>query len=522
MAIGIQYGLSQHDEGAFVYTATRVMNGEIPYRDFWTFYPPGQFYLLAFLFKIFGKSLIAVRILSIILQSSIVICIYILVKKIVNKNCVAFITAILAILYVPGPFNYGYYSYPIIPAMLFSILSCILLINFISDQKNSKIIFAGLLTGVTALFRHDIGFYTFLSEIIVLIIFLRNFRYISVKCVLRYFVGFSIIVLPTFIFFIYHVGFNELISNLIIFPIVKYPEYRSLPYPSPTAISEVMINIIGNNTILYKTLSFLQYIPFYFPVIVFVFAIIQIIFYIKNKKVLVERELLIILLVLFGITFFNQARIRSGTCHLFATIIPAIILSPMIIYNLIQKNSSKILHGIVIFFIIPLIFLSLGFDSIKLKLSYLIRLYTSELAPLEFKVSKNIVVLKNIAKETNNTVNFIRSKTPIGEKIFVANPRHDKVFVTDMMFYFLSERDSATKYYDLHPGLVTTKEIQKKIIEELNRFNVQYIVVWEGKSEVSEPNKSSKSSNCFELDNFIVDNYREIKRFPTYQILKRI
>ena len=34
--------------------AMRVLAGDLPYRDFWTLYAPGQFYLLAGLFAVFG------------------------------------------------------------------------------------------------------------------------------------------------------------------------------------------------------------------------------------------------------------------------------------------------------------------------------------------------------------------------------------------------------------------------------------------------------------------------------------
>ena len=45
--------LSIYDEAASLYGAVRVMDGELPYRDFWMVYPPGIFYTLAALFSMF-------------------------------------------------------------------------------------------------------------------------------------------------------------------------------------------------------------------------------------------------------------------------------------------------------------------------------------------------------------------------------------------------------------------------------------------------------------------------------------
>jgi hypothetical protein len=52
--VSMDRNLNLYDEGLVVYGAARVMRGEVPYRDFWSMYGPGQFYLIAGLFKIFG------------------------------------------------------------------------------------------------------------------------------------------------------------------------------------------------------------------------------------------------------------------------------------------------------------------------------------------------------------------------------------------------------------------------------------------------------------------------------------
>ncbi len=47
-------GMQPNDEGLMLQAASRIADGEVPYRDFWWFYPPGQPYLLAGLWKLFG------------------------------------------------------------------------------------------------------------------------------------------------------------------------------------------------------------------------------------------------------------------------------------------------------------------------------------------------------------------------------------------------------------------------------------------------------------------------------------
>ena len=44
-----------YDEGLVLVGADRVLRGDMPYRDFWTLYGPGSYYLLAGLFRLFGE-----------------------------------------------------------------------------------------------------------------------------------------------------------------------------------------------------------------------------------------------------------------------------------------------------------------------------------------------------------------------------------------------------------------------------------------------------------------------------------
>jgi hypothetical protein len=128
-----------------------------------------------------------------------------------------------------------------------------------------------------------------------------------------------------------------------------------------------------------------------------------------------------------------------------------------------------------------------------------------------------------IAKSLTLAVQYIQDNTGQNEKIFVGNLRHDKVVNSDVMFYFFSQRHSATKYYELHPGLANTQKIQKAIIGDLIKAKVRYIVLWSGsKLKTDEPNESSKSSGVLDLDNFIQRNYKIEKDFSSYLILKHI
>src|SRR6266705_3279479 len=49
------------DEGIILQGAQRIADGQVLYRDFFSFYTPGSYYSIALLFKIFGSSMLVAR-----------------------------------------------------------------------------------------------------------------------------------------------------------------------------------------------------------------------------------------------------------------------------------------------------------------------------------------------------------------------------------------------------------------------------------------------------------------------------
>ncbi len=75
--IGMNPALNLYDEGLVLVGAERVFNGEVPYRDFWTMYGPGQFYLTSLLYSLFGISDLVLRFSDIAAKAAIVALAYV-------------------------------------------------------------------------------------------------------------------------------------------------------------------------------------------------------------------------------------------------------------------------------------------------------------------------------------------------------------------------------------------------------------------------------------------------------------
>ncbi|MGK2937285.1 MAG: hypothetical protein ACSLFR_05725, partial [Solirubrobacteraceae bacterium] len=79
--VGFRHGIQPNDEGLMLQAAGRIADGQVPYRDFWWFYPPGQAYLLAGLQEIFGPSLVPWRVLRVLCDAGVGVLAYLLALR---------------------------------------------------------------------------------------------------------------------------------------------------------------------------------------------------------------------------------------------------------------------------------------------------------------------------------------------------------------------------------------------------------------------------------------------------------
>jgi hypothetical protein len=117
-------------------------------------------------------------------------------------------------------------------------------------------------------------------------------------------------------------------------------------------------------------------------------------------------------------------------------------------------------------------------------------------------------------------IEYVRREVAPDEPIYVGNYRHDMGVTTDVMFYFLAERHSATKHHELVPGVTTRADVQETMVENLRRARIRYVIL--RRDIGSEPsNESSRSSGVHLLDRYIEDHFRPVMDFGNYLVMRR-
>jgi 4-amino-4-deoxy-L-arabinose transferase-like glycosyltransferase len=91
----LRYTSLEPDEGIVLLGAERILDGELPYRDFFSFYTPGSFYLAAWLFRIFGDSFLVARGSIAVAGAICSVITYVLARRVCSRG-VSLLCALLA------------------------------------------------------------------------------------------------------------------------------------------------------------------------------------------------------------------------------------------------------------------------------------------------------------------------------------------------------------------------------------------------------------------------------------------
>jgi hypothetical protein len=525
---GFNSGINVYDEGLSVYGAHLVGHGQAPYRDFWTIYGPGQFYLLAAIFQIFGTSLIVERIYSLILIIALILTATELTRRYISSSLALPVAIIVAILIGTARL----YGVAILPSLFLALASSYYLLLYISGRAGFSLLMAGFAAGLAAAMRHDIGIYLIISHLIVLIsdIISKKWsepssraRFIDfIKAPVIYSAAASIVIMPLLVYFCCIVSIKELFYDLFWFPLRIFPQYRALPFPPLVPDGFHFGDGIASLWLTLKSMT--TNLHYYMPIPTIIVGIVIIIIgYFRRLsesfKAIRFKWLVLILFSFLSLFLFNQARVRTDPVHIIPTLLTSVVTAAIIFSLLFQLvHNHKFIRlaietvTLLVFFVIIFKPLISRFNSIK-----------NELAEKNYLVidcprSRGIHLNEN-RREYIEAVHFIMDHTAPEENIFVGNCRHDCIVKNDLLFYFLTDRLSATKYAELHPGLATTSEIQKAIINSLERQGTRYAVLFE--YEMSESNASVISSGVHDLDFYLKRNFAPCRTFGTCEILKR-
>src|ERR1044071_7922609 len=89
------------DEGIILQGAQRILDGQVLYRDFFSFFTPGSYYLLALVFRVFGDSYLVAHTLLAVVGAGFSPVTYLLSRRVCGRQTSLLVTGLMTITALP-------------------------------------------------------------------------------------------------------------------------------------------------------------------------------------------------------------------------------------------------------------------------------------------------------------------------------------------------------------------------------------------------------------------------------------
>jgi 4-amino-4-deoxy-L-arabinose transferase-like glycosyltransferase len=217
--------LLNSDEGTFLTGAVRILHGQVFARDFFEVMGPGTFYVLAAFFKVFGPTFFAARVWLFITSVGTGLLMYFLSRRVCKRY------QILPVLLLAG--LYFNTAWPMVnhhvDSNFFALLSVSCMVVWQDKRKNSLLVAAGVLAGVTTCILQPKGMLLLLALLAWLYVRQRrqSSRWSSLCLVAAGYFG----VVGLMLLYFWHRGaLRDLMYMDFVWPSQNYSALNAVPY----------------------------------------------------------------------------------------------------------------------------------------------------------------------------------------------------------------------------------------------------------------------------------------------------
>ena len=459
-------GINPHDEGIVLQAAARVADGQLPYRDFYANYGPGQYYVVGALDAVFGPSLLAWRLVRVALDALVGVLAYALVRR-----------------EAPAPFALGAWvavvavmAHPTLPHPNAAALALAFGALLLARRSPAG---AGVLAGLAFAFRFDLGVAAAVGVALALADRRRGAALAAAAATAAVLVAPFALAAPGD-FWDQTVGFA-----------LDEQSLQRLPLPG------AYDGAFEPNKIL----------SFYLPYVLMGGLALWLVIAAATRTP--ARLWAAVPLALAGLGYLLA---RADEFHL----VPLAAVVPVLLAGEAARQWLAGRTPVALALALPLVLVAVhGLDRNRIEL-----VSGPRLDRIHLDVADGVRAPREEARALEQLVRYVRERVPPGRPVFVANPRHDLVRAGNPLVYVLAARPNPTRYDVMQPGVVTTDEVQREIVRDLRSSPTGLVVRWLSPvASEAEPNGAGRSSGVRILDRELARRYIEVERFGDYAVL---
>lgn len=208
-----RFTMMDPDEGIILQGAQRILNGQVLYRDFFSFLTPGSFYQTALILRIFGDSIVTARSVLVVIGAIVSSITYLIARR----ACSRLVAISIAILVIVATLPYRFVVLHNWDSTLWASLATYLGLRWFETGGARWAFWTGTTTAVTFLFEQSKGAGVLLGVGICLIavwLFQRDGRIASVPAIVAFLLGIAIPIAATFAFFASQQAVGPMLADL--------------------------------------------------------------------------------------------------------------------------------------------------------------------------------------------------------------------------------------------------------------------------------------------------------------------
>jgi hypothetical protein len=477
------------DEGTLLYGAVRVVEGQVPFRDFFEVMGPGTFYWLALFFKIFGTNWFAARIAVMLTALVTTLLIYFLTRRLRSG-----LDALPAVFLIAVSFPYWLMANHHETSNLFALLSFTVLVLWLERHKASLLYLVGILAGITSCFIQQKGFLLLLSYVLLLWIFCRK-ESTLLSSVGRLLAGYLTVGASALLLFWSARGLSALLYANLLWPLANYSNVNVVPYgfglrewhwnPWTESLSAALSPLVGVSAASILVIPFLVLLAL--PVLLAVFAL-------RYRSLAFTRDTLPYWIT--GCTLLVSEIHRKDISHL-AYGSPILVILCFHLYRQVRHRFNVLaLQSVAVCALTLAVFNGL----------------------LVLTASTKTVTARGTAHTFGDdaVLDILRSHVKPGEELFA--------YPYCPMYYFLSATRNPTRYSILMYQMNTRAQFQE-VVQSLEQRKVRY-VLWDTgfqgeKVKTWFPSYRIPRQDELVVEPYLADHYEVVARENAFCLLER-
>lgn len=223
----ITNGIDLGDEGFMAHCAARVMEGQVPHRDFYSLQGPLSSVILAGWSEVVGLSFLKLRVLGALIHAGMVLLTYSIARRVSDARWALVAGAVAILVGLP---HMRFAPLAVWQGLALSLLGVWLALRAVQEGNGKAAFASGIAASLSLLVRHDQGAYMVLS----ILVLAASARWVARARfnLLSWIAGALTIGLPAFLIAWAIGALPGMWEQLVLFPLTRYGGTSSIPFPS--------------------------------------------------------------------------------------------------------------------------------------------------------------------------------------------------------------------------------------------------------------------------------------------------